>query len=94
MASLATPEFLSSIKKTYPPAGSAKLPNPWYFVAAVALSASNAPDAVPLVFDYAIKDAKESNPAWTEDDSRLLARKMKDALFKSGMLSGFPKVSR
>jgi hypothetical protein len=66
--------------------------NPWYTVAAVAFSASNLPEAVPLVLQYALKDVAVERCHGDDGDALLVVRKIKDALFKSGMLSGYPKV--
>jgi hypothetical protein len=85
MTDVVTPEFLSHLKALYP-APSSGGDNTWAFVAAVAFSASNLPEAVPLVLQHATSSNTE------HEDSLLLVRKMKDALFKSGMLSGYPKV--
>lgn len=68
------------------------LPNPWYIVAAVAYSASNKAEAVPEVFQYALQELKASKGA--ESEQFLLAQKIREALFKSGLISGYPKVSR
>jgi hypothetical protein len=83
-----TPEFLAHLKSLYP--NDSPLQNPWYFVAAVAFSASNLPEAVPAVFQFAANDlqSQSSNHA----DALSLVRKIKDSLFKSGILSGYPKV--
>jgi hypothetical protein len=85
MTDAVTPEFLSHLTALYP-ASSSGGDNTWAFVAAVAFSASNLPEAVPLVFQHAALSITE------DEDSLLLVRKMKDAMFKSGMLSGYPKV--
>ena len=91
MANAVTPEFLSHLKALYP-ASASEQENPWAFVTAVALSASNLPEAIPLVFKHALKDLP-SPPSVTEDENALLlVRKLKDALFKSGLLCGYPKV--
>lgn len=68
------------------------LSSPWYIVAAVALSASNKPDGVPRVLEHMLqeelpKDAKV-------EDEMTLARKLREAIFKSGLISGYPKVQR
>jgi alkylhydroperoxidase/carboxymuconolactone decarboxylase family protein YurZ len=89
MSDIATPEFLSHLKSLYP--AQPGLENPWFFVAAVAFSASNLPEAVPLVFQHALKDISQQSPG-ADQDSLLLARKMRDAIFKSGILSGYSKA--
>jgi hypothetical protein len=91
MAQLAAPEFISYLKSLYPEQPE-YLKNDWYIAAAVAFSASNVPEAVPVVFRHALKDLEAHPTADLTNDSLLLVRKMKDAVFKSGMLSGFPKV--
>jgi hypothetical protein len=92
MAEVATPEFIAHLKSLYPEQPE-YLKNEWYIAAAVAFSASNLPEAVPIVFRYALKDLEAHPTADLEKDSLLLVRKIKDAVFKSAMLSGFPKVS-
>ncbi|KZP28647.1 hypothetical protein FIBSPDRAFT_817042 [Athelia psychrophila] len=84
MTTIATPAFLSRIQALYPTQPSA-LRNPWFIAAAVAFSASNIPEAVPLVYKHAVQDIDV-------EDRLLVVRKIKDALFKSGMLSGYPKA--
>jgi hypothetical protein len=91
MPDMATPEFLAHLKALYPVQAS-PLKNPWAFVAAVAYSTSNLPEAIPLVFQHALKDISSQPTATKVTDQQLFVRKMKDALFKSGMLSGYPKV--
>ncbi|KAF9484902.1 hypothetical protein BDN70DRAFT_871882 [Pholiota conissans] len=66
------------------------LKNPWYIVAAVAFSASNRPEAVPQVFEHVLEEMK-SSPC-EEADSKLLAQKLREAIFKSGLISGYPKA--
>jgi hypothetical protein len=92
---VATPELLSHLKSLYPSdPQSSYLDNSWYIATAVAFSASNLPEAVPLVFQHALKDLETQSPAAHDhtQDALLLVRKIKDALFKSGLLSGYPKV--
>lgn len=66
------------------------LTNPWYIAAAVAYSASNKAEAVPQVFQYALQELKTNQAA--ESEQFLLAQKIREALFKSGLISGYPKV--
>ncbi|TFK34021.1 AhpD-like protein [Crucibulum laeve] len=80
-----TPELFARLESLYPQPQEGEI-SPWSFVAATAFSASNLPEAVPLVFQYASKDLK------SDEHRLLLARKLKDAIFKSGLLSGFPKA--
>lgn len=87
MADIATREFLARLEALYPKQDDGVV-SPWSLVAATAFSSSNLPEAVPEVFKYALESLK------THEQRLLLARKLRDALFKSGMLSGFPKVRR
>ena len=64
--------------------------NPWYIVASVAFCASNKYDEVPRVFQHALKDLKAESD--NIEDHRLLARKVRDALFKAGLTAGFARV--
>lgn len=47
-------------------------------------------EAVPHVFQHALKDldTKSANL----EEKRLLARKLRDALFKAGLTAGYPRV--
>ena len=67
------------------------LRNPWFIVAAVAFSASNRPEAVPCVFKQALQDLK--NGSYDKSKELMLAKKLREALFKSGFISGYPKVT-
>lgn len=89
MADIATPEFLSTLKQLYP-TQSTYLKSPWYAVAAITFSASNCPEGVPLVLEYVLKDLDAI--AASHEDRLAAARKIRDAVFKSGMICGFPKV--
>jgi len=88
MATLASPAFLAHLKSLYPVRSGSAQYNPWYIVAAVGFAASNRPEAVPLVFQYAMKDLEEGS----KDDKLLLVRRFRDALFKSGLSCGYPKA--
>ncbi|KAH7920912.1 hypothetical protein BV22DRAFT_1039276 [Leucogyrophana mollusca] len=89
MTDIAPTTFLSHLKGLYPEKPS-YTQNPWYAVAAIAFSASNRPDAVPLVLQYAFKDLDTLSAP--DEDYMFVARKIRDAIFKSGMISGFPKA--
>lgn len=64
--------------------------NPWYIIASVAFCASNRTEEVPRVFQYALEELQAEDDA--VDNHRLLARKMRDALFKAGMVAGYARV--
>ncbi|KAF9526374.1 hypothetical protein CPB83DRAFT_837447 [Crepidotus variabilis] len=76
--------------------------NSWSIVAAVAFSASNRPDGVQRVFEHALGDLRARD---VEHDTGLilalegnkfeelqLAKKIREALLKSGLISGYPKA--
>ncbi|PPQ76315.1 hypothetical protein CVT24_009140 [Panaeolus cyanescens] len=94
--------FLDSLKALFPASSpitrkSIVLDNPWYIVAAVAYCASNRPEAVPVVWEYAINDVRsapldENLSGDGKDDSELLlARRFREALFKCGLVCGYPR---
>jgi len=66
------------------------LRNPWFIVAAVAFSASNRSEGVPRVFEQALQDLKMGGSDKSEE--LMLAKRMREALFKSGLISGYPKA--
>jgi len=94
--------FLKNLKSLFPDASThtllnaksrdarSALRNPWFIVAAVAFSASNRSEAVPHVFEQALQDLKTRGSDKSEE--LMLARKMREALFKSGLISGYPKA--
>ena len=92
------------------------LANPWALVAAVAFSASNVPEAVPVVFAHALEELRaeqrargfgldgenrENREEGEKDEEGeearreqlVLARKIREAVLQSGLLSGMPRVS-
>lgn len=82
-----TKEFMNDLKSSFPSSErSSPSQNPWYLVATVGLSASNRPEAVAQVFSYAIQDV-------LGHDERLeISRKIREGLFISGLICGYPKV--
>ncbi|OAX34895.1 hypothetical protein K503DRAFT_851457 [Rhizopogon vinicolor AM-OR11-026] len=90
MADFATPEFLDELKSLYP-APSNYVDGDWFLAAGIAFSSSNCPDGVPHVLRYALEDL-DKLPGTSDEDRRLLVRKMRDGIFKSGMISGYPKA--
>jgi len=87
MAVIATSEFLSSLEARYPPGGASTTDdNPWYIIAAVAFSGANKPDEVPRVLMHALQGI-------TDHEERLrISRRVKDAVFEAGMLTGYAKA--
>ncbi|KAG1787472.1 uncharacterized protein HD556DRAFT_1448663 [Suillus plorans] len=90
MTDIATTEFLNELRSLYP-AQAKYVDSGWYIAAAVAFSSSNRPEAVSCVFRHALEDL-EKLPDTSDEDRRLLVRKMREGIFKSALLSGFPKV--
>ena len=97
---VATPGFLDGLKSLYP-IDSKSHPNPWYIVAAVGFTAGNLPEAVPIVFQYALDDLRSHRAlgqpenrvqAVVDEEELLLVRRIKDAIFKSGITCGYPRV--
>lgn len=75
------------------------LRNPWYIAASCAFAAGNAPEAVPLIFNHVYADLENAqaefkvSPEQAHQEKLLLARKMRDCIFKSGVVGGYSKVS-
>ncbi|KAI0806830.1 hypothetical protein C8Q74DRAFT_1188908 [Fomes fomentarius] len=89
------PDFLSSIKSLFPPASPQTPTHLWPVIAAVSFSASNLPEAVPLVFKQALDDLvrTQQTAGQTDHDEQLvLARKIREAVLQSGFLSGIPRA--
>lgn len=104
MSTLATTELLTHLKSLYPLRDVARgtnavLRNPWYIVSAVAYGSSNRPEAVPIVFQHALDDlrqaqAEQQKPAEVARQEQLqLARRMREAILKGGMLCGYSRVN-
>ncbi|KAI0355056.1 hypothetical protein OH77DRAFT_1437041 [Trametes cingulata] len=104
MANYATPAFLSSLKAIYPTGGPSTtahpgaLPNPWVLITAVTFSAANVPEAVPIVFKYALDELRAEQNAKgiageaAHEEQLVLARKMRESILQSGLLSGMPRT--
>ncbi|EFI28454.1 hypothetical protein CC1G_13987 [Coprinopsis cinerea okayama7 len=100
MASTVSSAFLNQLRSLYPArsgasgaaGGGSLLSSPWYILAAVAFSASNKPDAVPRVFEHALNQFPTHEGSSHAEDRRQLARKLREALFKSGLISGYPRA--
>ncbi|EJD06267.1 uncharacterized protein FOMMEDRAFT_119842 [Fomitiporia mediterranea MF3/22] len=94
MAEVATNEHLSLLKGLYPTSSFDKVAeyveNPWYIVTAVAFSASNRPDAVALVFKFVM--AGLSALSGSHDDKQLVVLRMREAIFKAGLISGYSRA--
>ena len=99
MADLATPDFLASLRALFLSNSiTSSDPHLWAVVAAVSFSAANVADAVPLVFQYALDELVRGQQQPDSDGARseqlALARKIREAVLQSGLLSGMPRVSR
>ncbi|CAG8714068.1 12976_t:CDS:2, partial [Acaulospora colombiana] len=94
MADIVTDDFLRTMKSRYPTeqasltSPSDVLNNPWWIPVAVAFSAGNRPDAVPIVFKFALSDLVVAQKKFhiqgdkAHREQLLLARKFRDVLFK------------
>jgi hypothetical protein len=91
MTDIATPEFLNELQSLYP-APERYVDSGWYLAAAVSFSSSNHPEAVSCVLRHALDDLGKL-PDTSDEDRKLLVRKMRESIFKSGLLSGYPKVN-
>ncbi|KAF9501131.1 hypothetical protein BDN71DRAFT_1439387 [Pleurotus eryngii] len=85
-----TSATLQQLKLLYPSKSDSILRNPWYIAASVAFSASNRPDGVTSVYKF-VADELNAQDA-SREDHRLLLRRLKDAVFKAGLSSGYPKT--
>jgi len=89
-STLAKTDFLDHLKSIYPPdsadADGSNKCNPYYLIAAVGFSALNVPEALPSILTHALENAVN------EDERKLITRRIRDALFKSGMTAGYSKV--
>ncbi|KIK45551.1 hypothetical protein CY34DRAFT_801483 [Suillus luteus UH-Slu-Lm8-n1] len=90
MAHIATPDFLNELQSLYP-ATAKYVDGDWFLAASVAFSSSNCPEAVPRVLRHALDDLDKLSDT-SYEDRKLLVRKIKDGIFKSGILSGYPKA--
>ncbi|KAG2137692.1 hypothetical protein BD769DRAFT_1435642 [Suillus cothurnatus] len=79
-ANIATPEFLSELQSLYP-APAKYVDGDWFLAASIAFSSSNCPEGIPYIL---LSDT-------SDEDRRLLVRKIRDGIFKSGLISGYLK---
>jgi hypothetical protein len=87
LPAVVTPALLSSIR-SHP-----KLPQDcWYFITAVALSVLNRPDEILKVFSYVIETSSGSKVSKPDHEQLRIARKIREALVKSGAIGRLPKV--
>lgn len=94
MTHLANPQLLQHLQSLYP-TQPGSISHAWYIVTAVAFSASNKPDAAAAVFKYVIDNLENSNSSTTEDlhaTKLTVARKTREAILQSGLLSGYGRV--
>ncbi|KAL5490710.1 hypothetical protein ACEPAI_5544 [Sanghuangporus weigelae] len=98
MSEIVSTELLEQLKSLYPAtpatAGLSKvdqaLESPWYIVAAVAFSASNRPEALPFVLKFVLAELIALSA--TGDDKRGVVLRMREALFKAGLISGYSRA--
>ncbi|OCH91076.1 hypothetical protein OBBRIDRAFT_753867 [Obba rivulosa] len=101
MAHLATSAFLEQLKAAFAgpkePSVHPVLDDLWYLVVVVAFSASNEPQAIPVVWKYVLHELdtareKDLTPEQMHQERLALARKFREALFQSGLMSGMPRA--
>ncbi|KZT04570.1 uncharacterized protein LAESUDRAFT_657584 [Laetiporus sulphureus 93-53] len=100
MATIASQTFLRQLKSIFPSptltTPDAVIAQPWYLVAAVAFSASRKPEAVPVVYEFALNELRlvqtAEPPERAHEQQMRLTSKVREAILQSGLLSGFPRV--
>ncbi|TCD70597.1 hypothetical protein EIP91_002627 [Steccherinum ochraceum] len=95
MAQIATSKFIAHLQSLYPNGEQSVVQSRWYLLAVVAFSASNLPDAIPLVFQYALEELKREGARKEADmhrDQIALARRFREAIFRGGMLTGYARA--
>jgi len=102
MADVASELALQHLKSLYPSGGitasSDVIQNPWYIVTLVAFTAGNRPEAVPPLFNFVLRELERAQHEFevpevmAHGEKLLLARKFRDAIFKSGMTGGYSKA--
>ena len=101
---MASREFLNHLKSLYPLKEALRgsdtvLQNPWYIVTAVAYGSSNRPEVIPAVWQHALEDLKrmqvedQKTGEAAHKEQLLLARRMREGIFKGGLLCGYSRVS-
>ena len=96
MVETATPSFLKNIKNIYQAKSATKtvtdyIQNPWYIVSAVAFSASNRPECIPGLFTLIMDELHALNAS--QDEKLQVVIRLREALFKGGMISGYSRVN-
>ncbi|KZV95651.1 hypothetical protein EXIGLDRAFT_734874 [Exidia glandulosa HHB12029] len=74
----ATPELLAHLASL--------LPENWYIPASVAFTAAGVPEALPTLYAFAAEGCK------SEEEKVLLVRRIRDAVFKGGILTGYARA--
>ena len=84
------PALLDEIQALWPSTdASSQLPNlrnPYALVAAAVFSGTNRPDLVPAVWSHAVTEISST------DEKALVARRLRDAIFKAGLLTGYSRA--
>lgn len=95
---LPTREYLAYLKSIYPghraesgETADGIIRSSWYLIVAVAFGSSNRPEAVPKVFQF-VHDELIAASASIEE-RRVVVRRLKEAIFKSGLSCGYSRVS-
>jgi hypothetical protein len=78
---LATPEYLSHLRSLFP--ANSSIQNPYAYVIGIVFAANNKPPETVAVYQHAIADT---------DDPAGVTRKFREALFKTAVLYGAPRM--
>ncbi|THH31544.1 hypothetical protein EUX98_g2658 [Antrodiella citrinella] len=95
MAHIATPTFLANVKVLLSEENRSVVSRRWYVLAAAAFSASNIPEAIPLIFENALEELEqetERKPDELRRDQLAVARRMRECVFRAGMLTGYARA--
>jgi hypothetical protein len=72
--------------------------NPWYLVTLASFAAANRPEAVPLLFKYALGELEQAQNRFNisvpeaNHEKYLLAQRFRDTIFKGGIIAGYSRV--
>ncbi|TFL01048.1 hypothetical protein BDV98DRAFT_549203 [Pterulicium gracile] len=86
---IATSEYIERLRNKYTFTCDSPEDSSWYIIAAVAFSASNRPEEVAALFTYLVGLPEFQT---SETARRKIARRLREALFKSGITSGYSRV--
>lgn len=80
--------FLSHLASLFPATSS--ISNPYSYVAGIVFAANNAPLEVAAVYSHAVAQAAQAGGG--QEAEKTTSRKFREALFKTGVLYGAPRM--